>query len=283
MSSSDDQADGSTATRTSSRESTDGASAIDDEPASCFDGVAIKPAEVPVSRAGEVPFDTITVDYEGHDHVPEVDTLAALGTERTVRVTVPVRADGFDPLGDDGRLRALPAETKSVLVAGHPAYLRAEERRRAVAPRFREAMATVEDPWIGTEGVERIALATGGPQFELLSETTERDVRALRAAGFDGELAVYAPTVLTSDEDEILRALGGYVGRRSRVADRLPPGAETEATADGDARSILLAAAREYGLVGDAEEIADRAGRLRNAGVDTLIGYPARGLDEFVS
>ncbi|MFB6267026.1 MAG: luciferase [Halodesulfurarchaeum sp.] len=283
MSRSDEHVDGSTATRTGSGESTDGTAVQVDGPAACFDGVAIKPSEVSVSRAFELPFETITVDYEGHDHVPDEDTIAALAEERTVRVTVPVRADGFDPLGDDARLRALPAEARSVLVAGHPAYLRGEERRRAVAPRFREAMAYVDDPWIGTEGVERIALATGETQFELLSHTTERDVRALRAAGYEGELAVYAPTVLTDDEDEILGALGGYVARRRRVADRLPAGAETDSSAGGDARAVLLAAARDYGLVGDADEIAERAARLREAGVDTVIGYPARGLEEFLS
>lgn len=104
-----------------------------------LDAIALKPAECPVSRALDIPAETITIDYEGREHLPDTDTLEALVADAEVRLTTPVRADGFDPLGDNSRLEALPDEVNRVLVAGHPAYLTDEERRRAVAPRLSAA------------------------------------------------------------------------------------------------------------------------------------------------
>jgi hypothetical protein len=247
-----------------------------------LDGAALKPAEVDLCRATDLDVPSITVDYEGREHVPSPETLVDLAETRDVRVTVPVRADGFDPLGDDDWLDDLPRSVGTVLVAGHPAYLDPAEQARAVAPRFRAAADQVSDPWVGTEGVERVALATGRPQFELLSGTTERDVRALRTAGFDGEIAVYAPTVVAENPDVILDAVGAYTARRQAVATRLPDGAATDAAATGDSREALLAACREYALVGPPAGIREQVAALREAGVDTLVGYPARGLEAFV-
>jgi hypothetical protein len=243
-----------------------------------IDAAALKPTEVDVTRATELGVDTITIDYEGREHVPDPETLRDIAATVDLRLTVPVRADGFDPLGDDSRRNALPGAVSEVLVAGHSAYLSEAEVRRAVAPRLEAAAATVANPWVGTEGVERVALAVGGTQFELLSETTLRDVRALRAAGWEGSIAVYAPTVLTDDEDAILDAVGEYAARRQRVAEALPAGAPTDSTATGEAREILTRATREYALVGDRETVADRVERLHEAGVDHVVGYPARGL-----
>jgi hypothetical protein len=104
-----------------------------------------------------------------------------------------------------------------------------------------EGRDTLPDAWVGTESVERVALAAGGPQFELLSRTTERDLHALRAA--------------------------------------LPDGAATDATATGRAREVLTQAVRDYALVGDGETVENRVERLREAGADTVIAHPARGLD----
>ncbi len=259
-----------------------------------IDAVALKPAECDVSRALDIPVDRVTIDYEGRDHLPDAATLDRLSEATTLYVTTPVRADGFDPLGDDSLLDLVPDAARRVLVAGHGAYLTDEESSRAIAPRLGAARRDAPDAWVGTEGVERVALAAGGTQFELLSRSTDRDVRALRAAGFDGEIAVYAPTVLTDDEDAVLDAVGAYVSRRRPVARALPDGVggngdgdggdhSTDAAATGRTREVLSAAARDFALVGAPDDVRDRVDDLREAGVDHVVGYPARGVDEFRS
>ena len=247
-----------------------------------LDGIALKPTECDVAAIADLPVDTVAIDYEGREHVPARDVLADLASRATLRVTTPVRADGFDPLGDDSLAEDIPADVGRVLVAGHPAYLTSGERKRAVAPRLGAALEAAPDAWVGTESVERIAMATGATQFELLSGRTERELRALRAAGFDAEIAVYAPAVLTDDHDAILDAVGGYVARRRPVADALPEGAATDATAQGTARTTLLAAAEDYALVGSAETVRERVGALREAGATAVVGYPAGGLGDFL-
>ena len=247
-----------------------------------IDAAAIKPAECDVSAAAALPVETVTVDFEGREHLPEPETLADLADAISeLRVTAPVRADGFDPLGDDSLLEALPPAVEPVFVAGHPAYLTATERGRAVASRIGAAVERADDPWVGTEGIERVALATGATQFSLLSSTTEREFRSLRAAGFDGDLAVYAPTVLTDDGDAILAAVGDYVARRGPVRSALPADARTDGGAAGRVRDRLLEAARDYALVGDVAAVGERVASLREAGADRIVGYPARGLDAF--
>ena len=243
-----------------------------------IDGVALKPTEVDVRVADRLPFETICLDYEGRDALPARETLADLAADRDLRVTTPVRADGFDPLGDDSLLADLPSDARRVLVAGHPAYLTDEERDRAVAPRLGAAVETTRDPWVGTESVERVALAAGGTQYELLARDTRNEVRALRAAGFDGRVAVYAPVVVSDEEDRILDAVGAYTARRGPVRRALPDDAATDGTATGRAREVLSKAVRDYALVGDAATIRERVAALREAGVDTVIGYPAAGL-----
>ncbi len=233
-------------------------------------------------RAHALPFETITIDYEGREHLPDETVLHELAAEKNVLMTVPIRADGFDPLGDDSLFDRLPETVGTVFVAGHSAYLDDEEKRRAVAPRLGAALERSPDAWVGTEGIERIATATGATQFELLSRSTERDVRALRSARFEGTVAVYAPTVLTDDEDTILDSVGAYVARRKPVARALPDGAATDASADGRARRILSAASRDFALVGTETEIGAQVEELKAAGVDLVVGYPARGLDSFL-
>jgi hypothetical protein len=247
-----------------------------------FDAVALKPAAVDVTRGTALSVETLTIDYEGREYVPDSETLADLAADRPVRLTVPVRADGYDPRGDDDLLRAVPDDVGLVAVAGNGAYLDDHERRRAVAPRLGEVAERADDPWLGTEGIERIALAVGGTQYELLSSRTEHDVRALRAAGFDGEVAVYAPTVLSADEDAVLDAVGAYAARRPAVAGRLPDDAQTDSAAAGAVREMLLDGCREFALVGSVEAVAERIERLREVGVDHVVGYPARGLDPFL-
>lgn len=244
-----------------------------------IDAVALKPSEVDVRKADTLDITTVTVDYEGREHVPDPAVLAELADSFDVRATVPVRADGFDPLGDDRVRQSLPGSVGEVLVAGHSAYLSEHERRRALAPRLEAATRTATDPWIGTEGIERLAMAVGGTQFELLSNRTTREVRALRAAGFSGDVAVYAPTVLTDDTDTILDSVGEYAARREQVRERLPADAPVDSSISGSARDQLLDGCREYALVGDGKTVRDRVERLYDAGVDRVVAYPARGID----
>ncbi|WP_313691268.1 DUF7388 family protein [Halorarum halobium] len=244
-----------------------------------LDGVALKPTECDVSVAPELPYDLVCLDYEGRESLPAFDLLAELARGTDLMLTMPVRADGFDPRGDDSLARALPEGVGRVLVAGHPAYLSDEEKRRAVAPRLGDAVRATADPWVGTEGVERVALAAGGVQYELLSRTTERDLRALRAAGFGGGLAVYAPTVPTDDEDAILDAVGAYAARRKPVRRALPENAATDSTATGRAREVLSKAVRDFALVGTPARVGDRVAALKDAGADYVVGYPAAGVE----
>ncbi|MDX1748231.1 MAG: luciferase, partial [Halobacteriales archaeon] len=159
------------------------------------DAVSVKPSEIALDRPLRLPVDRVVVDWEGHDHLPDPDILRRLAGRAHVRVTVPVRADGFDPLGDDSQFTTIPDGIAFAFVAGHPAYLSPEERRRSVAPRFGAALDRYPDAWVGTEGVTEVALATGATQFDLLAAGTERRLRALRSAGFAGDIAIYAPTV----------------------------------------------------------------------------------------
>ncbi|GAB3018982.1 DUF7388 family protein [Natronobiforma cellulositropha] len=256
---------------------TDGASAVVG-----LDALALKPTECVLTRAADAPVATLAVDYEGPEHVPDASTLETLARAHTVRLTVPVRADGFDPLGDNSTLEALPASVECVFVAGHPSYLRTDERRRAVAPRLAAALEYDPNGWVGTEGIERVALATGATQYELLTRTTRRDLRALRSAGFDADVAIYAPTVRSSDPDTVLDAVGAYVARRRPVAETLTADAPVDATASGRTREVLLEAAREYALVGTDDEIRADVAALKAAGATTVVGYPACGLASFL-
>jgi hypothetical protein len=248
------------------------------------DAVALKPSEHDVACVPDLhaAVDTVVVDYEGRDHLPDFDDLAALAADREIRVTTPVRADGFDPLGDDSLAEAVPEALGRVFVAGHSAYLGADESNRAIAPRLGAATDADADAWVGTEGVERAALATGATQFELLSRTTETDVQSMRAAGFEGDVAVYAPTVLGDDENEILDAVGEYTARRGPVRRALPEDAVADGSAEGRAREVLSKAARDYALVGDRETVAGRVQSLRDAGVDHVVAYPAADIESFV-
>lgn len=246
-----------------------------------LDAAALKPREVDLMGLDDLPFSRIVVDFEGAAYVPAAATLQRLADAIDLRVTIPVRADGYDPLGDDSGWSAIPENAGVVLVAGNPAYLSAAERRRRIAPRLAAALERVPDAWVGTEGIERLALATGATQFELLGPDTERAFRDLRTAGFEGGLAVYAPVVLDDDEDGVLDAVGAYAARRRPVAKALPTGAVTNGTATDRTREVLLAACEDYALAGGLGAIRERVDALRQAGADHVVGYPARGLDEF--
>jgi hypothetical protein len=253
-----------------------------------FDGVALKPTEIDIETVDLAGVERAIIDYEGREHLPDRELLAECARETDLSITTPVRADGFDPLGDDRLSRALPASVGRVLVAGNPAYLSESERKRAIAPRIGAARERAPAAWVGTEGIGRVALAAGGTQFELLAPTTAREVRALRAAGFDGDIAVYAPVVRSADENTLLDALGAYVARRGSVAAALDDargdgvttaadGMGTDARATGKSRSVLLDAIERFALVGADGRIDERIDELRSVGVDTVVGYLARG------
>jgi len=246
-----------------------------------IDAIAVKPAECDPREAIGLAVDRLVIDYEGRDHLPDAGLLAELAESFAVRVTAPVRAEGFDPRGDDALYDRLPESVGLVLVAGNPAYLDDRERSRAVAPRLGTMVERAADPWVGTERIERIALATGATQFALLSPGIEREVRALRAAGFEGDVAVYAPTVRSEAPAEILDAVGAYVARRGPVAKRLPDDAATDSGATGAVRKTLIDASRKYALVGDRGAVGERVDALRAAGVDHVVAYPARGIGPF--
>lgn len=246
-----------------------------------FDAAALKPSKVTISDAVNLPFAFVTVDYEGNEHVPSPQELHQLADEFTVRFTVPVRADGFDPLDDDTLFQTIPDRLEIVLVAGNPAYLSPHEVKKPIAPRLTAALDRAPDAWIGTEGIERLALATGATQFDLLSPTTVTDLRSLRIAGFEGDLAVYAPTVIADDDATILDALGSYIARREPIRRQLPATADPDSAASKKGREILLAGARDYVLAGDINEIRAQIDNLVDAGADYVVGYPARGLTEF--
>jgi len=101
-----------------------------------LDGVVYKPTEADPESVAQLPFELVCVDYEGQESFPSAATLSSLAADHKLRVTTPVRADGFDPLGDDGLVDRLPAAAGRVLVAGHGAYLDETEQSRAVAPRL---------------------------------------------------------------------------------------------------------------------------------------------------
>ena len=256
-----------------------------------LDGVVYKPTETDPESVAQLPFELVCVDYEGRESFPSAATLSSLAADHRLRVTTPVRADGFDPLGDDGLVDRLPAAAGRVLVAGHGAYLDETEQSRAVAPRLGAAVEAARtatetagrsrEPWVGTESVERLALAAGGVQYELLSRRTVTDLRGLRAAGFDGRIAVYASTVPSTDEDTILDAVGAYAARRGPVRRALPDGAATDASATGRAREVLEQAVRDYALVGSLSTIRERVDELNSAGADLVVGYPAAGVETF--
>lgn len=242
-----------------------------------FDALAVKPSKAAV-RSVAARFDgTVVLDYEGREHLPPPAVVADVSRDRPVVVTAPVRADGFDPLGDDDLIDRYAEVADLAVVAGNGAYLERHERRRRIATRLRAALERHPSAWVGTEGIERVALATGATQYELLGRATDREVRAMRTAGFDGEVVVYAPTVVSDDDDVALDALGAYVARRRPVADRLPDDAATDATAVGHARAVLLEAVRDYAIVGSPDDVAERLSALRDAGVTAIVGYPAAG------
>lgn len=240
-----------------------------------FDAVAIKPAEQAVTGHEQPPVETVVFDYEGDEHLPSAAVVASVAQTNNVVLTVPIRVDGFDPLGDDRRFEAYEPHVTFAFVAGNGAYLSDMERSRGIAPRLAAALERYPDAWVGTEGIERLAQATGATQYELLSRDTPRTLRALRAAGFQGDIAVYAPTVVTDDREQALEVLRPYLSRRATVREALGGSVPETIGRDGRARAVLEAAMDDYALVGSPTQLQSRLSTLRERGATTVVGYPA--------
>ncbi len=83
-----------------------------------IDAVALKPTEVDVSQATALDVETLAIDYEGAA-TSQRRTYRATCIDADVRVTTPVRANGFDPLGEDaGSTRGRRRETRTGLTEG---------------------------------------------------------------------------------------------------------------------------------------------------------------------
>lgn len=242
-----------------------------------FDALAVKPSHTDPSRVKSSPFDRFIIDFEGTEHYPSVSLIRELQASTNVRLTIPVRVDGFDPLGNRDYLDVLPQETKVVLVAGNPAYLSQAELNRRIAPRIGEVASEFTDVWVGTEGIPLIALATDATQFFLLSPESRNTVKAIRSAGYEGTIAVYAPTVISDDRNTILDAIGPYTARRDRVRRELKhPDSITDL--DSGDRKVLLRAIQEFALTGSVPEINEQIQSLKNQGIDTVVSYLPTGI-----
>jgi hypothetical protein len=68
-----------------------------------IDAIALKPAEHDLGSVPELDAETVVVDYEGDEYVPDRETLAGLAEAYELFVTKPERADGFRPLGEECR------------------------------------------------------------------------------------------------------------------------------------------------------------------------------------
>lgn len=240
-----------------------------------FDAIAVKPSHTNLSRVTSSPIDTVVIDFDGREHFPSNTTILELQETTDTRVTIPIRVDGFDPLGDREYLDSLPTETKVVLVAGNPAYLTEEELHRSIAPRLGTAVDEFSNAWIGTEGIPLIALATTAPLFFLLSPESKHTIQKIRSAGYPGSIAIYAPTVVTTDTDTILQTLGPYTMRREPVRRQLE--AESLSSLDSDKQELLLRETQKYALTGSVSEINTQISRLKTKGADNIVSYLPTG------
>lgn len=234
-----------------------------------FDGIALKPTTQPPDSVDPTAVDSLVIDFEGDDSLPSPDAVAETAAHTTVVVTTPVRSDGFDPLGDDRLFAAYAPHARFALVAGNGAYLHPHERRRAIAPRLAEAIERYPDALVGTEGIERIALATGAAQFELLGPRTASLIRGLRAAGFTGDIAVYTPAAVTDDRQAAIDWLSGYLRRRRPVQRALDNAGDSS-----DEQRVLDQALDNFALVGDTATVNRRIDSLKAVGATAVIGHP---------
>lgn len=242
------------------------------------DGLALKPTQYDLCAVPSSPVETLVIDYEGRGAFPDSSVLMQLATEYELYVTTPVRADGFDPLGDDSYLDRIPSSAKRVLVAGNPAYLTDDEQQRKISPRLKKARQSDPSAWIGTEGIEPLANRLGGTHFELLGPALDDRISQRRDDSAIDQVAVYAPMVITDDADQKIAALGEYVSRRDSVRSEIPEVRSVVDMARGRIRKELLEAIDQYALAGSIETIHRRITDFHANGVDQVIVYPATNI-----
>ncbi len=241
-----------------------------------FDALAVKPRDTDLSQIPSTPVNNVVIDFEGREHYPSNTTIRSLQETTNLRVTLPIRVDGFDPLGNREYLDSIPPETKVVLVAGNPAYLTENELDRSIAPRIGTAVDKFANAWIGTEGIPLIALATTAPLFFLLSPQSKRTIQQIRSVGYEGTIAVYAPTLITEDTDTLLETLGPYTLRRDPVRHKLE--STSLSSLNPEDQEILIRETQKYALTGSVSAINSQISHLKNHGVDKVVSYLPTGL-----
>jgi alkanesulfonate monooxygenase SsuD/methylene tetrahydromethanopterin reductase-like flavin-dependent oxidoreductase (luciferase family) len=98
----------------------------------------------------------------------------------------------------------------------------------------------------------------------------------------DGSRSAYRRLILASPDGPPRSTAGAGLDRPSADGPTSTDGTGETATDAGGAREVLSAAVRDYALVGSPEAVREQVARLRTAGVDTVVGYPAAGLEQFV-
>jgi len=203
--------------------------------------------------------------------LPSLDVLVRRADESSgprVVITVPVRRSDFlERL--EGTLRILSRRDRAslCLVAGNPAYLTEEERRRSAprllayaAERVHRELGGRTEVFVGTERVERtverLCRELDVVPFLLLDLHPPELLERLRPNG--NRLAVYVPFAL-GPSSEAIPALLPYVRRRMTVRQLT-----------GDPSEHV----ERFCVVGDPDRVASRLRSLTER-YDVIVGYPA--------
>jgi hypothetical protein len=186
-----------------------------------------------------------------------------------VVITLPVRRSDFPERLKGVMLLLSRSERASLcLVAGNPAYLTEEERRRPAGGLLASAVKRVigelgpeTEVFVGTERVERVVeglcMQRNVVPFLLLDDHSPELLVRLRPNS--NRLAVYVPFAVGQRRDDTIPLLLPYVERRMRAL-RLS-GRPTEHV-------------DRFCVVGTQHEVSSRFGYLSRQ-YDIMIGYPA--------
>jgi hypothetical protein len=193
------------------------------------------------------------------------------------------------------------------LVAGNPAYLDADERRRPLARTICEAVKIVKkncedrEVWIGTEGVLRLAaelaIEHGLTPFLLFDKSLESNIQSLRDLGFTGDFAVYVPFYISANRrrvlHDVLYRLSGYMLRRkwvrqearrlrydlslpilrTLVQEKRPLSKTLMKSSLG---TLLAEAAGSLSVFGDPEAVEERLRVIAGLGPRVIVGLPIK-------
>ncbi len=186
-----------------------------------------------------------------------------------VVVTLPVRRTDFPGrLAEVMRLLSRTDRPSLCLVAGNPAYLTEEERRRPASGSLASAVEHVfeelgpdAEVFVGTERVERaveeLCRRLSVIPFLLLDDHRLELLERLRPNG--NRLAVYVPFAVGPKREAAMSSLLPYVERRMRAL-RLP--GEPSEHVD------------RFCVVGTPDDVSTRL-RTIAARYDVVVGYPA--------